>query len=90
MNLMTVIVNVPLATLLSGCALVGSEAWFGSEREGESALVERAAFDLECESEDLSIICLSTCKTVGVTGCGKKATYVFVNRRWLMNTESTP
>jgi hypothetical protein len=59
--------------LLAGCA-----SFAASKR---NAVVERAAFDLSCPADKLQITPLSSeameRATYGVTGCGKKASYVF-------------
>jgi len=59
------------------------------------ALEKRAAFDLSCQQ--LQYTCLEerfdgACLTMGVEGCGRKATYVWVQTgqdgsyKWLMNS----
>jgi hypothetical protein len=74
-----------LAALGSGCA---------APIEG---LVARAQFDLSCPEADLRIVTLDS-KTRGVTGCGRKATYLEVcdmtgwgpmNCRWVANSPET-
>jgi len=70
-------------------------------REAEESLTRRAAFDLNCEAHKLSLVVLAVeddagpdvPRSVGVNGCGKRATYVrmFVNGRpleWGMNSSS--
>jgi hypothetical protein len=47
-----------------------------------SELRSRAAFDLNCPESELRAVELGE-KTRGVTGCGRRATYIFVCRRTL-------
>jgi hypothetical protein len=61
----------------------------------EGRLRARAAYDFSCPAEQLSVIQLYefpiSWNTMprGVEGCGKKATYVFVNGNWVMNNLET-
>jgi len=57
-------VLVGMASVLVGCASVGA----GDVRV-------RAAWDLGCETSDLRVAEIDS-ETRGVSGCGKKATYV--------------
>jgi hypothetical protein len=55
-------------------------------------LARRAAFDLKCERAKLRYVLLDD-RTVGVDGCGKRATYVEVcptgnECTWIMNNGS--
>jgi hypothetical protein len=68
--------------------------WMDTLRE---ELFPRAAFDLECPRAELQAHCLDNgnCETVGVTGCGKRATYVLIDKRsrglpgkWAMDAAS--
>lgn len=61
-------------------------------------LVARAQFDLDCPEKDLRVVPLDS-KTRGVTGCGKRATYLEVcdltgwgpmNCRWVLNSPGSP
>jgi hypothetical protein len=90
-----------IATLTVACITVGcfvrhgSRAWFD---EGARATLERrAAFDLSCAVADVQISPLGSrhagagdedYTTVGVAGCGSKATYVHVGGEWVMNSSS--
>ena len=70
-----------LPVLLSTLALVlGGCASFGQHKS--SAVRTRAAFDLSCPQDKLQVTPLSNeamdRATYGVTGCGKKASYVYV------------
>ena len=56
-------------------------------------VIPRATFELSCPGEQLTGQCLDeSCNTVGVSGCGKKATYVYLKQphslsgQWVMNT----
>lgn len=60
--------------LISGCASFANNK--------QTAVRSRATFDLSCPAEQLKLTPLSSeameRATYGVSGCGKKATYVFV------------
>ena len=56
----------------AGCATAGPSA---AERRKDRQLVKRAAFDLDCPTEPVSITRIDE-KTRGVRGCGRQATYV--------------
>ncbi len=45
----------------------------------------RAAFELDCPESSLRIINLGH-DTRGVEGCGRRATYMLVDGRWVANT----
>ncbi len=52
-------------------------------------LKQRAAFDLDCPEDALQVTELGT-NVKGVKGCGRRATYVWNNNAWIMNSpEST-
>lgn len=57
---------------LVGCATTGASA---TELLANRRLVNRAAFDLDCTTEPLTIIRIDEA-TRGVSGCGRQATYV--------------
>ena len=69
--------------LLPLCGCLNGVFINGKERE----LMSRAAFDLSCPSQQILIHKLDT-YTRGVTGCEKKATYVFDMKTdaWMMNS----
>ena len=50
------------------------------------SLQTRAAFELDCPKEKLSIEPLDNWSVKGVRGCGKKAVYVYIGNQWLRNT----
>ena len=51
------------------------------------SLQTRAAFELDCPQESLSIEPLGKWSVKGVRGCGKKAVYVYIGGQWLRNTD---
>lgn len=85
-----------LATMTSlgmaGCArhVIGNSEWFNSASGGKVTLKKRASFDLSCKS--LAFTPLGGAgdgyDVVGITGCGKKATYVRAEGQWLLQTDS--
>ncbi|MEM9693203.1 MAG: hypothetical protein AAGA56_11705 [Myxococcota bacterium] len=86
----------PLAILLclplSACSgiIVGTQTWFDTNQTGKALLARRASFDLSCPAEQLSFMCLQNCETAGVSGCGQKASYVYVDSGWVLNSDSKP
>jgi hypothetical protein len=78
---------------LSACAsiLIGTPEWFEANSYGKKALSERASFDLSCPAGDLKFLCVgpgSDCSSVGASGCEKKAVYVLVADKWVMNSDA--
>jgi hypothetical protein len=78
---------------LSACAsiLIGTPEWFEANSYGKRALSERASFDLSCPAGDVKFLCVgpgSDCSSVGASGCEKKAVYVFVADKWVMNSDA--
>ncbi len=73
-----------------GFALVGSKKDF--ENFTKAPLAKTASFDLGCPADQLTYSPLGTQSDgydkVGVTGCSKKATYVFINETWLKASET--
>jgi hypothetical protein len=76
------LIHALLIFSLLGCTVAGSLNHFNN-----SAL-NRAAFDLDCESENLKVTPLGS-GTYGVTGCGKKSVYVLVGSKYFRNSEIT-
>ena len=69
--------------LSAGCAAMDS-AMYGD-------LMRRAAFDLQCPEEQLTRTSLASSNSVqGVSGCGRRATYVLRGADWILNTEPLP
>ncbi len=64
--------------VISGCA--STEVY-----RGPRALLNRATFDLSCPIEQLVVVDIDA-NTKGVSGCGKKATYIRMNYSWIANT----
>ena len=62
---------VALALALAGCGHAG----------GNHALLDRAAHDLQCPREQISI--LEGGKERDVEGCGRRATYGWTGRSWV-------
>ena len=76
---------VPLA-LLSSCATTHAPTHYELFMQPEpTGGLKRAAFDLQCDAKALQVSDLGN--AVGVTGCGKRAAYKFVNGTgWVNNT----
>jgi hypothetical protein len=69
---------IAIAIVASGCGATFNE----------SALRERAAFDLSCPRDQLQVQALGSNSAAGVTGCGRKATYVNdAQGVWVKNNE---
>jgi hypothetical protein len=79
---------------LAGCgSMMGSPAWFADHSAGKASLARKAAFDLGCTEDKLEFTCLGhggDCTSVGVVGCEHKATYVFREPDWVMNSSTKP
>lgn len=90
---------VLLVLLAAGCA---TRSAIGGQ---ESAVLQRATFDLGCPKDQLSVQRLGPpgeVATYGVTGCGQKASYVssecsvhpltgdFVNCQAILNSDTKP
>jgi hypothetical protein len=52
-------------------------------------LAERAPFDLDCPAEQLTYKKLGSVHNLGVTGCGKRATYVMTSNGYVLNSTIT-
>ena len=81
--------------LLSACAswIWFSPEWFNEDRLGKEALANRASFELSCPAADLQFVGVgndSNYRSVGVSGCGKKAVYVYTNSVWVLNSDEHP
>ena len=73
-----IIVTVAFSLLPLGCG--GSYSYL-------HALQARAAFELDCPKESLSIEPLGQWSVKGVRGCGKKVVYVYIGGQWLRNSD---
>ena len=59
----------------------------GASGCGASIVPQRAAFDFGCQESQISLVDAGA-GAVGATGCGKKATYIYVNGTgWVRNSE---
>lgn len=68
-----------------GCGKQNVYAYLISEDRWVSP-IDRAEFEFSCPRKDLTVQVLTDDTTVGVSGCEKKAVYVFIQGKWLMNT----
>ena len=94
---MNVISTRTLSLLLLTTVACGPQFYLRDHAERE--LRQRASFEMECPSASLQLTPLSsehatykgaetdTPKTMGVSGCGKKGTYVYVSEKgYLLNS----
>jgi hypothetical protein len=87
--------RLPLwSSLLAACWLAGVAVTGGcaTAAQQKDKLLKRAAFDLKCTKDELSVTKLDE-RTRGVRGCGRQATYVRscsddynINCTWVMNS----
>lgn len=83
---LSVIYVLPLITIL-GCTALGSKSWY--QDYSRTNLMKQATFDLNCTESKLKDRPLSGYMTIGVSGCGKQATYKYIDRvGWVANTAS--
>lgn len=86
--------HTSVVAVLATCALttLGCGASFRENFEANEIprLKERAAFDLQCPKESLQTTELGSMAQQGVSGCGKRATYVQAQGVWVMNTDGVP
>lgn len=81
-----IIFILPLIALL-GCTVLGSQAWYEGYTRGP--LLKQAAFDLGCPESKLKDRPLSGYTTIGIRGCGKQATYKYIDTvGWVANATS--
>jgi len=89
MKLIGILLIIAVST---GCAkdIIGSTAWF-NDGGGKSELGKRASFDMSCDQNQLTFTPLTDqgYKVVGVTGCGKKATYVQEHGVWYLQSDES-
>jgi len=67
--------NVGGGLLVLALAVIGVGAGCASEQKIQEQVLRRAAFDLNCDKEQMTIVRIDG-RTHGVRGCGKRATYV--------------
>jgi hypothetical protein len=85
----TFLVTIVMAALCIGC---------GHDKRAMKTVTSRASFDLSCPAEELELRVLSTegarkvANQIGVTGCGKKAVYVYFSSSdtWIADAAITP
>ena len=87
--------NVVAAAVMAGCQPASyrptqhSDEFTGAWGRAVQALAQRTPHDLDCPLEeqtfkDLSVrVGLGSSSTVGVSGCGRRATYQFVYETWV-------
>lgn len=91
------ILNTFALVTFAGCCCSALYTTAGASSE---QLLARAAFDLECSENELSVVELDE-RTRGVRGCERQATYVETCQRygdmghkegcsWVLNTEKAP
>ena len=68
---------IVITAIAAGCA--------GTTTQFRSQGLDRAAFELQCPSDQLQVVELSDAQ-VGVSGCGKRAVYVNLGGGWINNT----
>lgn len=63
--------------------------YMGSPQSKLRMLVDRAPFDFDCPPEQMTYKVMGSSNSVGVIGCGRRATYQLVSGvGWVMNTSS--
>lgn len=94
MRMMTKLLGILLLVSISGCA--GFSANLREKRQAD--LRQRASFEFSCPADQLQITPLDDNAashgggTTGVSGCGKKATYIWdaFGTGWIMNSKGRP
>jgi hypothetical protein len=76
-----------IATLIAAVTVAGAFGGCLMRLGGAPSVLDRAAFDLTCPKEQLHSQELGDERTVGVSGCGRRATYVYDYRSdsWFLN-----
>lgn len=85
-----------LGVLAMSCGRVivvdGIRVYEDNWRETTEELTPRASFDFDCAPQGLEFSLLQKAgrhpSSVGVTGCGRRATYTRVGRLWFSDSES--
>jgi hypothetical protein len=86
----------PIVLLAAACAyqpnpqsdvFKGDFGAFNAGQIVQNLAETQAPFDMDCPTEELTFKALAGWRSVGVTGCGNRATYKWVNGvGWVMNT----
>jgi hypothetical protein len=75
---------------LSACAVYGSKAQF--DESTKEPLLKRASFDMSCPAGSLTVSPVGQQSdgydSVGVSGCEKKATYLYYGGKWILNSDA--
>lgn len=75
-----IFLSLAVTSILSGCSMFDVKQHNERRRAG---VISRATFDLDCPKEKLDVQYLDNnyethgARTFGVSGCGKKATYIW-------------
>jgi hypothetical protein len=86
----------------SSTVVDGHKVWANRWQQDAVALRARAAFDLSCSAQDITLQVITVelppsafnnatvgnAKTVGAAGCGRRATYLRLDSDWVMNGAS--
>ena len=84
-----VLVSAVVAALCVAC---------GHDKRAMNTITSRASFDLSCPEDELELKVLATegarklASQIGVTGCGKKAVYIYFasSDTWIADSAITP
>jgi hypothetical protein len=68
----------------SGC---GRETVLAYNGHSWVSPLKRASFDMECAPEKLQITRIGD-RSVGITGCGKRAVYLAAGSEWVLNSDN--
>ena len=79
------VMSVTLLGLIFGACMPPA----GMGLKFDPVVPDRAAFDRTCPREQLTASALGDWRVQGVSGCGKRATYVWIDGMWLDNSESS-
>ena len=82
-----------MSRLVRIVAFIVLGAAVGCTEDVDAGLRSRSAFDLDCPVAQVRLVNLTPCSagdrgcTKGVTGCGRKATYIYDDQRgtWILN-----
>ena len=85
-------------TLLAAALMAALCVSCSHDKHAMKTVTSRASFDLSCPEDELELSVLSTtgarklANQIGVTGCGKKAVYVYFSSTdsWIADSEITP